>query len=66
MDHSATTTIVTVDPRHVSYTRLMYGLHAASIVIGIASTTIGIAMVVPVMIRQIVAVKRPTVARSPG
>jgi uncharacterized membrane protein len=39
MDHSDTTTIVTVDPRHVSYTHLMYGLHAASIVIGIASTT---------------------------
>jgi uncharacterized membrane protein len=39
MDHSASTTIVTVDPRHVAYTHLMYGLHAASIVIGIASTT---------------------------
>ena len=37
MDNSTTTA---VDPRHVSYTHLMYALHAASIVIGIASTAL--------------------------
>jgi uncharacterized membrane protein len=39
MSLSPTETTVTVDPRHVSYTHLMYGLHAASIVVGIVSTT---------------------------
>jgi uncharacterized membrane protein len=32
------TTTVLADPRHVSYTHLMYALHAASIVIGVMST----------------------------
>jgi uncharacterized membrane protein len=32
------TTTVLADPRHVSYTHLMYALHAASIVIGVLST----------------------------
>jgi uncharacterized membrane protein len=34
-----TTTTVTVDPRHVAYTNLVYGLHALSILIGILSTS---------------------------
>jgi uncharacterized membrane protein len=38
MDNSTVTT-VTVDPRHISYTNLVYGLHALSILIGILSTT---------------------------
>lgn len=32
------TTTMLADPRHVSYTHLMYALHAASIVIGVLST----------------------------
>jgi uncharacterized membrane protein len=32
------TTTVLADPRHVSYTHLMYALHAASIAIGVLST----------------------------
>jgi uncharacterized membrane protein len=40
MDNSPTATTVAVDPRHVSYTHIMYALHAASIVIGIASTAL--------------------------
>jgi uncharacterized membrane protein len=39
MDTSTTATTVAVDPRHVSYTHLVYALHAASIVIGILSTS---------------------------
>jgi uncharacterized membrane protein len=35
----STTTTVTVDPRHVAYTNLVYGLHALSILIGILSTS---------------------------
>jgi len=34
-----TVTTVAVDPRHIGYTNLVYGLHALSIVIGILSTT---------------------------
>jgi len=34
MSDSTTATMVAVDPRHVSYTHLMYGLHATSILIG--------------------------------
>ena len=34
-----TVTTVAVDPRHISYTNLMYGLHALSILMGILSTT---------------------------
>lgn len=38
MDDSASaTTTVAVDPRHVGYTQIMYLLHAASILIGVAS-----------------------------
>jgi uncharacterized membrane protein len=37
MNTSPTETTVAVDPRHVSYTHLMYALHAASILIGIVS-----------------------------
>ncbi len=40
MDNSSTATTVAVDPRHVSYTHIMYALHAASIVIGIVSTAL--------------------------
>lgn len=40
MEISPTDTTVAVDPRLVSYTHLMYGLHAASILIGIASTAL--------------------------
>jgi uncharacterized membrane protein len=36
---SSTTTTVAVDPRHLTYTHLVYALHAASIVIGILSTS---------------------------
>lgn len=36
--YSGTATTVAVDPRHVSYTHVMYALHAASIVIGALST----------------------------
>ncbi len=32
-----TATMATVDPRHVSYTHLMYALHALSIIIGLSS-----------------------------
>jgi uncharacterized membrane protein len=39
MDDTTTTTTVTVDPRHVAYTNLVYGLHALSILIGILSTS---------------------------
>jgi uncharacterized membrane protein len=39
MDTSTTATTVAVDPRHVAYTHLMYGLHALSIVIGILSAS---------------------------
>lgn len=39
MSESPTATTVAVDPRHVSYTHLMYALHAASIVVGVLSTT---------------------------
>jgi uncharacterized membrane protein len=35
----STTTTVAVDPRHIAYTNLVYGLHALSILIGILSTT---------------------------
>lgn len=34
-----TTTTVTVDPRHIGYTNIVYGLHALSILIGIFSAT---------------------------
>jgi uncharacterized membrane protein len=34
-----TATTVAVDPRHIGYTNLVYGLHALSILIGILSTT---------------------------
>lgn len=40
MDSSSTDTTVAVDPRHVSYTHIMYALHAASIIVGIASTAL--------------------------
>jgi uncharacterized membrane protein len=35
MDTSPTATTVAVDPRHVSYTHLMYALHTAAILVGI-------------------------------
>ena len=38
MDPSSTATTVTVDPRHVSCTHLIYALHAASILIGVLSS----------------------------
>jgi uncharacterized membrane protein len=38
MDTSSTATTVAVDPRHVSYTHIMYALHAAAIVIGILTS----------------------------
>lgn len=38
MDNTTATTVA-VDPRHVSYTNLVYGLHALSILIGILSTS---------------------------
>jgi uncharacterized membrane protein len=38
METLSTDTTVTVDPKHVSYTHLMYALHAAAIVIGVVST----------------------------
>jgi uncharacterized membrane protein len=38
MDSSTTATTVAVDPRHVSYTHLMYALHATAILIGLLST----------------------------
>lgn len=37
MNTSPTETTVAVDPRHVSYTHVMYALHAVSILIGIVS-----------------------------
>jgi uncharacterized membrane protein len=39
MDTSTTATTVAVDPRHVTYTHLVYALHASSIIIGILSTS---------------------------
>jgi uncharacterized membrane protein len=39
MSTSDTATTVTVDPRHVSYTHMIYALHAASIIIGVLSTS---------------------------
>jgi uncharacterized membrane protein len=38
MNTSSTATTVAVDPRHISYTHVMYALHAASILVGILST----------------------------
>jgi len=38
MDTSSTNTTVTVDPRLVSFTHLIYALHATSIIIGIVSS----------------------------
>jgi uncharacterized membrane protein len=35
MDHSSAATQVAVDPRHVAYANLVYGLHGLSILIGI-------------------------------
>jgi uncharacterized membrane protein len=35
---SGTATTVAVDPRHISYTHVMYALHAASIVMGAAGS----------------------------
>ncbi len=35
MDNSPTATTVAVDPRHISYTHLMYALHAIAVAIGI-------------------------------
>ncbi len=40
MDDSSAATTVNVDPRHISYTHLMYALHAASILVGILSTAL--------------------------
>ena len=40
MERSPTETTVAVDPRHVSYTHLMYGLHAAAIVIALLGSTL--------------------------
>jgi uncharacterized membrane protein len=37
MDHSSTATQVAVDPRHISYANLVYGLHGLSILIGLLS-----------------------------
>jgi uncharacterized membrane protein len=37
MDHSSTATQVAVDPRHVSYANIVYGLHALTIVVGLFS-----------------------------
>jgi uncharacterized membrane protein len=37
MDNSSTATTVTVDPRLVSFTHLIYALHALSIIIGVLS-----------------------------
>jgi uncharacterized membrane protein len=39
MDNSSTATTVAADPRHVTYVHVMYALHAASIVIGVLSTS---------------------------
>jgi uncharacterized membrane protein len=39
MDNSSTATTVAADPRHVTYTHIMYALHAASIIIGVLSTS---------------------------
>jgi uncharacterized membrane protein len=44
MDPSSTATTVTVDPRNVSYTHLMYALHASAIVIGVLSSAFIITM----------------------
>lgn len=43
MEPPPAATTVAVDPRHVSYTHLMYGLHALAVLIGIltAATVVG-------------------------
>ena len=38
----ASPTMVAVDPRHVSYTHLMYGLHATSIAIGLLTSAFAV------------------------
>ena len=40
MDPSSTATTVAVDPRHVSYTHIIYALHALAILIAILNATV--------------------------
>jgi uncharacterized membrane protein len=46
MDDPSAATTVAVDPRHVSYTHLMYALHATSLAIGVLTTASTAAMFV--------------------
>jgi uncharacterized membrane protein len=40
-DSPSVITTVAADPRHISYTHLMYGLHVLSIVVGVSTTLLG-------------------------
>ena len=62
-NYSGTATTVAVDPRHISYTHVMYLLHAASIVMGAAGSAF-IATVFVFGLHSIVAVIMNYVRRS--